>query len=127
MIWLAVVLGGAAGSVLRYGAGRLAINYFGPTTVMATFAVNVSGSFALGLFYALTAERTTLPGETQALIRALIGIGLIGGYTTFSAFSFETIRLLESGELTRAAASVLGNLMLGLAAAYLGILAARLA
>ena len=127
MIWLAVALGGAAGSVLRYGAGRLAINYFGPTTVMATFAVNVSGSFALGLFYALATERTNLPGETQALIRALIGIGLIGGYTTFSTFSFETIGLLESGELTRAAVSVLGNLVLGLVAAYLGILAARLA
>ena len=123
MIWLAVALGGAAGSVLRYGAGRLAINYFGPTTVMATFAVNVSGSFALGLFYALAAERTTLPVE----IRALIGIGLIGGYTTFSTFSFETIRLLESGEPTRAAASVLGNLVLGLASAYLGMLVARLA
>ncbi len=127
MIWLAVALGGAAGSVLRYGAGHLAINYFGPTTVTATFAVNVSGSFALGLFYALAAERANLPGETQAIIRALIGIGLIGGYTTFSTFSFETIRLLESGEMTRAAASVLGNLLLGLAAAYLGILAARLA
>ncbi len=127
MIWLAVALGGAAGSVLRYGAGRLAINYFGPTTVIATFAVNVSGSFALGLFYALAADRTTLPGETQALIRALIGIGLIGGYTTFSTFSFETIRLLESGEPTRAAASVLGNLLLSLASAYLGILVARLA
>ncbi len=127
MIWLAVALGGAAGSVLRYGAGRLAINYFGPTTVMATFAVNVSGSFALGFFYALAAERISLAGETQALIRALIGIGLIGGYTTFSTFSFETMRLLESGELSRAAASVLGNLLLGLSAAYLGMLVARLA
>ena len=68
MIWLAVALGGAAGSVLRYGAGRLAINYWGPTTVMATFAVNVSGSFALGVFYTLAAERTTLPVEIRALI-----------------------------------------------------------
>jgi len=123
VIWLVVALGGAAGSVLRYGAGRLAINYFGPATVMATFAVNVSGSFALGLFYALAAERTSMPVE----IRALIGIGLIGGYTTFSTFSFETIRLLEFGELTRAAASVLGNLLLSLAAAYLGMQMARLA
>ena len=123
MIWLAVALGGAAGSVLRYGAGRLAINYFGPTTVLATFAVNVSGSFALGLFYALAAERTPLPVE----IRALIGIGLIGGYTTFSTFSFETISLLESGEPTRAAASALAHLILGLASAYLGMLVARLA
>ncbi len=123
MIWLAVALGGAVGSVLRYGAGRLAINYFGPTTVMATFALNVSGSFALGLFYALAAERTSLPVE----IRALISIGLIGGYNTFSTFSFETIRLMETGELTSAAASVLGNLLLGLASAYLGMLVARLA
>ena len=118
-----MALGGATGSVLRYGVGRLAINYFGPTTVLATLAVNVSGSFALGLFYALAAERATLPPE----IRALIGIGLFGGYTTFSTLSFETIQLLEAGEMTRAAASVLGNLILGLASAYLGVLVARLA
>ena len=127
MIWLAVALGGAVGSVLRYGVGRLALVYFGPTTVLATFAVNISGSFALGIFYGLAAQRTNLPVEIPMEIRALIGIGLIGGYTTFSTFSFETVQLLESGELTKAAASVLGNLLLGIASAYLGMLVARLA
>ena len=124
---MAVALGGAVGSVLRYGVGRLALVYFGPTTVLATFAVNISGSFALGIFYGLAAQRTNLPVEIPMEIRALIGIGLIGGYTTFSTFSFETVQLLESGELTKAAASVLGNLLLGIASAYLGMLVARLA
>ncbi len=122
MTWLAVALGGAAGSVLRYAVGRLAIGYLGPSTVLGTLAVNVSGSFILGFFYALAGSRTTWPLE----LRGLIGIGLLGGYTTFSTFSFETLQLLGAGEFLRASASVAGHLVLGISAAYLGILAARL-
>ena len=121
MIWLLVAIGGAAGSVLRYGVGRLAVHFLGPGTVMGTFMVNVTGSFALGFFLAFALERTGLSAEA----RAMVAIGLLGGYTTFSTLSYDTIRLLESGEVARAGFYVLGNLAIGLAAAYLGILSGR--
>ena len=120
-MWLMVALGGASGSLMRYGAGRLAVNYFGPSTVLDTLLVNVSGSFVLGLFMTISLERASIPPE----VRALIAIGLLGGYTTFSTLSFEAVRLADSGELFRAGASILGNVALGLAAAYLGMVLAR--
>jgi len=121
MTWLLVALGGSAGSVLRYAVGRLAIHYLGPSTVLGTFVVNVTGSFALGLFITLALQN----GSISANVRLLIAVGLFGGYTTFSAFSFESVQLMESGQLLRASASVLGNLVVSLAAAYLGILLGR--
>ena len=121
MVWLMVALGGAVGSVLRYGAGRLAVSYFGPSTVLDTFFVNVTGSFALGVFIALTLERVSVPTE----YRGLVAVGILGGYTTFSTLSVEAIRLAESGEVLKAGVSVAGNVAIGLLAAYLGILAAR--
>jgi fluoride exporter len=121
LTWLPVALGGAAGSVLRYGVGRLAIAYLGPTTVLGTFIVNITGSFALGFLMALTFQRAPVPVE----LRSLITIGFLGGYTTFSTLSFESILLLEAGEVWKAGASLLGNLALGLAAAYLGMWLAR--
>ena len=122
MTWLLVALGGAGGSVLRYGVGRLAASYLGPTTVISTFIVNVTGSFLLGLFIALS-----LGGEKNlsGQLRSLLAVGFLGGYTTFSTLSLESVRLLEDGELLRAAASIAGNLALGLAAAYLGLLLGR--
>lgn len=121
MVWLMVALGGAAGSVLRYGAGRLAVSYFGPSTILDTFFVNVTGSFALGVFIALTLDRVSVPTE----YRGLVAIGLLGGYTTFSTLSVEAIRLAESGEVLKAGLSVAGNVAVGLLAAYMGMLAAR--
>ncbi len=121
MIWLLVALGGGAGSVLRYGVGRLSIHYLGPTSVWGTFAVNVTGSFALGFFITLTLERLAVPVE----MRALIAIGFLGGYTTFSTLSFESIQLLQNGELFKAGLSLLGNFILGLTAAYVGVMAAK--
>ena len=75
----------------------------------------------MGLFIALSLERLTIPVQ----VRALIAVGLLGGYTTFSTLSLESIQLLESGELLRAVSSLVGNLALGLAAAYLGLLLGR--
>ena len=121
MTWLMVALGGAVGSVLRYGVGRLAITFFGSSTVVDTLFVNVSGSFALGLFMTLALERVAVPVE----YRVLVAVGLLGGFTTFSTLSFETVQLAQSGEALRAGLSVASNVGLGLAAAYLGILAGR--
>ena len=121
MTWLLVALGGASGSLLRYGVGRIAVAYLGPTTVMGTFLVNVTGSLALGFFMGLALERSIIPVN----LRSLLAIGFLGGYTTFSTFTFESLRLVEDGELFKAGLSVLGNVVLGLGAAYLGILLGR--
>ena len=121
MIWLLVALSGAIGSVMRYGVARLAVSYWGESTVMGTLIVNVSGSFALGLFITVALEKASVPAE----YRTLVAVGFLGGYTTFSALSFEAVRLVESGEMVRAGASVAANIVVGLAAAYLGILAGR--
>lgn len=116
-----VALGGATGSVLRYAAGQLAITYLGPSTVIDTLFVNVTGSFALGFFITLTLEKVAVPAE----YRGMVAVGFLGGYTTFSTLAFEAVRLAESGELLRAGASLAGNIVLGLLVAYLGIIAAR--
>ena len=121
-VWLAVAVGGAIGSMLRYGIGQLTTNVLGTTPVLATFTVNVSGSFLLGIFYTLCNERLV----TSIELRVLIGVGLIGGYTTFSTFSFETIGLIESGEFFKAITNILGNLLFGIGAAYLGILMGKI-
>ena len=121
MVWVMVALGGAVGSVLRYGAERMAVTFIGPSTVLDTLFVNVTGSFALGVFITLTLERVSVPSE----YRVLIAVGLLGGYTTFSTLSVEAMRLAESGEVLKAGLSVAGNIAIGLFAAYLGIQAAR--
>ena len=121
MIWFVIALGGATGSVPRYGVGRLTVTYLGPSTVLDTLFVNVTGSFALGLFITLALERVHVPNE----LRGVVAVGFLGGYTTFSTLAFEAVRLAESGELLRAGASMAGNIVLGLLAAYLGLIAAR--
>ena len=115
-----VALGGAIGSVLRYGVGRLALIYLDQPTVLATMVVNVSGSFALGLFGTLALEKA-IPVE----LRNFVAVGVLGGYTTFSTLSFEAVLLADSGDIIKAGASMAGNVALGLLMAYLGVLAAR--
>ena len=121
MLYLLVALAGAAGTLLRFAAGRLAIQLLGPGTVWGTFFVNVTGSFALGFFLAYALQRDGISGDA----RAMVAIGLLGGYTTFSTLTYDTVRLLESGELARAGLNIVGNLMVGLTAAYLGIIWGR--
>lgn len=85
---LLVALGGAMGSVARYGVGYAAARLFGLSFPWGTLAVNVVGGLAMGVL----AARITPDHEN---IRLLVGVGLLGGFTTFSAFSLETVRLME--------------------------------
>jgi fluoride exporter len=117
---LLVALGGAVGSVLRYGVGRL----MGPTADTRvpwhTFVVNITGAFALGLLLAL-AVRHGWPGWW----RPLLGVGLLGGYTTFSTFALESTELaLRSMQLTSALYAI-GSVTLGMLAAWMGLLLGR--
>ncbi len=123
MIWLLIAIGGATGSVLRYAANRLAAHYFGPDTVVGIFAVNVVGSFALGFLATVFIHRSGLPIE----LRAMATVGLLGGFTTFSTLAYDGVRLLSGGEYVRAGVSLTANVLIGLAAAWLGVITARAA
>ena len=108
---LHVALGGAIGSVLRY----LAVQALGAP--LATLVVNVLGSFAIGaLFVALGPKMHYAP---------LLMAGLLGGFTTFSAFSLDTLKLVEAGQVLQAAAYVAGTVFLSLIAVALGVALAR--
>ena len=121
MIWLLVAVGGAAGSVLRYAVGRLAAHYLGADTVVGTFAVNIAGSFVLGVLATIFITRSEWPLE----LRAMLTVGLLGGFTTFSTLAYDGVRLVSTGEVGRAGISIAANLAVGLAAAYAGVLVGR--
>ena len=112
-----VGLGGFAGSALRYWIGGLVQGAVaGSTFPFGTLAVNVTGCFAIGALSQLgEAQNAMSPGT-----RALILVGLLGGYTTFSAFGNETVNLLRDGQRLAAAANVGGNFVLSLGAVWLG-------
>ncbi len=116
-----VAMGGAAGSVLRYGAHRVAVNYAGTETVLGTLAVNLTGSFLLGFLATMFLGRLPVPDE----LRNFLTFGLLGGFTTFSALSYQTVYLMDKGLVWPALAGLLGNVVLGLVVAYLGVGLAR--
>ena len=116
---LLVALGGAIGAAARYGVS-LAI----PARdgwPWATFAINVSGSLLIGVLAGWLATRA----GTGDPWRLLLGVGILGGFTTFSAYSLETLRLIERGEIVGAVAYALGSVIAGLAAVALGLALAK--
>ena len=117
-IWLAVALGGALGSVAR-GQISVWLRAQAPNFPWGTLAVNVIGSLAIGFLAGWFAAKP-LPDW----LRLGLMTGLMGGFTTFSAFSLDTLELWR-GNVTLALANVAANLMLGLAAALLGLWLAR--
>ena len=121
MVWLMVAVGGGLGSVLRYGAQRIAANYAGPETVLGTLAVNLAGSFALGFLMTLLLGRFPVSPE----FRAFLTVGVLGGFTTFSTLSYQTVQLMETNSSIAGVGSLAANVILGLALAYAGILLAR--
>jgi CrcB protein len=124
MTYLWVALGGALGSVARYACSDLASRWLGATFPWGTLFVNVSGSFVIGLLAALvTADGRPLLGPDA---RAFMMIGVLGGFTTFSSFSLETLNLVRGGAIGAAAANTALSVALCLLAAWLGYAAAAL-
>jgi CrcB protein len=120
---LAVAAGSAVGGVLRYVVGVLFVQRFGPGFPFGTLFVNVSGSFLIGVVVELAQTRAL--GVTPFL-RVALATGFVGGYTTFSAYAYETFTLGADGEAGLALAYAGGSVVLGLIAFYLGVVVARL-
>jgi CrcB protein len=116
-----VAVAGAAGALARYGVGGLVARSQTGAFPWGTFLINVSGSFLLGLVFAVLTERVTVAPE----IRTTLTIGLLGAFTTFSTFSFETFTLLEDGAWGLAAANVAASVLVGLLAVWGGITLGR--
>ncbi|MBI2302940.1 MAG: fluoride efflux transporter CrcB [Armatimonadetes bacterium] len=116
-----VGLGGFLGANARYWLGGWIASRWGTAFPWGTFAINVSGSFILGLFATLIAERISAPPQ----LRLLVAIGFVGAYTTFSTFEYETLGLAAGGSLLRAFANAAASLALGFLAVWLGVKLAR--
>ena len=113
---LLVAAGGAIGAVSRYVLSIWSVAFFGLGFPWGTFLINVSGSFLIGVVLGLTQT-----GVLPAGARTFLAVGVLGGYTTFSSFSFETLSLISKGHYASALLYSLGQVALGLAAAYMGL------
>ena len=119
---LVIFVGAGLGGVARYGLSIWMQTLAGAGFPWGTLVINVSGSLLLTLVYGLLEGSGAAPEW-----RAFLGIGFLGGYTTFSTFSYEAVRLLQDGEWTRALAYALGSVLLSLLGAILGFRLALLA
>lgn len=122
--WVAV--GGAIGSVARFWFTGVSARLFGETFPWGTLLINILGSMVIGFFVALTSPE----GGRYIVdpnIRAFVTVGLCGGFTTFSAFSLQTLVLMQEGEWLHAGGYIVGSVVLCLVAVWLGyILATQL-
>jgi CrcB protein len=116
-----VFIGAGLGGVARYSLGGWIQQHTGAAFPWATLLINISGSLALAFAIALLEATNASPQW-----RAFLGIGFLGGYTTFSTFSYETIRLLQDAQWTRAAAYILASVIVCLAGALSGFQAAAI-
>ena len=117
MQWLAIALGGALGSVLRFAAVGYLTPLLGIRFPLGTFIVNIVGSFLIGVAYVLLVEKTTLSAEW----RLFFITGVLGGFTTFSAFSLEILQLWQSGYVLNALIYASSSVIVSLLMAFAGM------
>lgn len=121
-LWIA--LGGALGSMARYGVSRLFSFWVGETFPWGTLVVNVTGSFAIGLFAVLSGP------DGRAMVapdmRQFVLVGICGGYTTFSSFSLQTLALIRDGDMVEAGSNIVLSVVLCLVFVWLGSMAGAL-
>ncbi len=118
---LAIAAGGALGAVLRFWSAQWVYALLGRGFPYGTLAVNLLGSFLMGLLFVLLVERLSVDGSW----RAFLLVGLLGAYTTFSTFSMETLQLILEGEGGKALANILASVLLCLGGAWLGLMTGR--
>jgi fluoride exporter len=122
MPYLLVGLGGFIGAIARFEVARAIGALFESRFPWGTFAINVSGSFLLGVLGAIVAERMTPNSEAM---RLALGVGFLGAFTTFSTFEFETHALFDDGSWVTATTNMFASLFLGLVAVRAGIVMAK--
>ncbi len=118
MQWLVIAGGGALGAMARFGVVRLSAAMFGPGFPLGTLIVNVLGSLVAGVLYVRLVEAST--GGADGMLRSLLVVGFLGAFTTFSAFSVDTLQLLEKTGAAAAGWNVLLNVVLCLGACAMG-------
>jgi CrcB protein len=120
LVYFWIGLGGAIGSMARYGLGGLVAQKFGGTFPFGTLAVNIAGSFIIGFLGALASSEGRLNSPSRVLVTQLLMTGVCGGFTTFSSFSLQTFLLLREREWLYAGGNILLSVTLCLIAVWLG-------
>lgn len=118
-VWVGVA--GFFGAIARYWLDGVVSRLAGGSFPWGTFVVNVSGCFLVGLLTTVLTERLI----SHPTLRIAITIGFVGAYTTFSTFAYESVRQLQDGALGFAVANVLGSIVVGIGAAWIGIAAGK--
>ncbi|MDQ8707599.1 CrcB family protein [Streptomyces sp. LHD-70] len=121
MNWLYVLAGAAVGAPLRYLTDRAVQSRHDSVFPWGTFTVNVTGCLVLGLITGATLTGATLTGTASSPLYLLLGTGLCGALSTYSTFSYETLRLVESGARLLAGLNAVASVVAGLGAAYAGV------
>ena len=116
--YFAVMCGGAFGTAMRFWLSGFLSSRYGETFPLGTLVVNITGCFVIGLFNTLTGPDGVL--LTSSLTRQVVMIGILGGYTTFSSFSLQTLNLLQDGEWFRAGMNILLSVLLCMVGVWLG-------
>jgi fluoride exporter len=121
--WLAVAVGGAVGSLARFWLAAAMTMLTGPRFPWGTLLINIVGSFVIGVVAAVTLTPARVAMHPD--LRIFLMVGVCGGFTTFSAFSLQTLELLQSGDTSPALAYVAGSVVLCLAAVWAGLVLGR--
>jgi CrcB protein len=121
--YLWVALGGALGSMARFGMGGAVAAWLGPGYPWGTIFINIIGSFVIGFYGALSGPTGAVPGSLNA--RSFVLVGLCGGFTTFSAFSLQTFELAQQQRWWGAAGNVVISVVVCLIAVWAGVAFAR--
>jgi len=121
LTWIWIAIAGAAGALSRWGISRAGYALFGSGFAWGTLIANVLGCFLMGflMYIGLSTDRIPQP------LRTALAIGFLGALTTFSTFSYETIKYIEDGLWMSAIANIGANVILGLAATIAGLFLAR--